>query len=167
MSLAKIVSWLDKITRSPSIIFHQIGGYFLAGMMILTAVDVLLRNTINKPIVGTLDFTEFMMAVMVTSGLAYVALLKDNINADVLIAHLSRRAKIVLNMFTDIISLAIVALMMWQSFMNMTATQGFGLAASITKIPIFPFMGIVGLGFALLTLVLIRNFLELFLEVRK
>jgi TRAP-type transport system small permease protein len=167
MSMARIVGLLDKITRGPSEIFQKIGGYFLAGMMFLTAADVLLRNSLNKPILGALDLTEFMMAIMVTSGLAYVAITKNNINADVFITHLSGRPKIVLNIFTDLISLVIVVLMMWQSFANMNSTLGFGLESSIMKIPIFPFMGIVGFGFALLTLVLIRNFLELFMEVRK
>jgi TRAP-type C4-dicarboxylate transport system permease small subunit len=162
MWVNKVVKVFDVILAHPSTIFHKIGGWILAGLMILTAFDVLGRNLLNMPIVGTFDLTELMMSVMVTSGMAHVALTKSQIKADVLVVRLPLSTQKVLHVITEIASLIIVVLMMIYSFTNMIDTFGYQMKTGTLYINVYPFMGIVGFGFIMVTLVIIRNLFEVF-----
>lgn len=49
-----------------------ISAIFLASMMVLTFVDVVGRYVFNKPIFGSIEMIQFMLAITVFSGLALV-----------------------------------------------------------------------------------------------
>jgi TRAP-type C4-dicarboxylate transport system permease small subunit len=159
--LSNIVRVLDKVIRPPSLVFHKIGGWLLLVMMLLTAADVFSRNVLNNAILGTIDLTEFMMAIMVTSGLAYVGVLKQHICADVLVTRLPSRPKRIIFLFTDFLGFGLMVLVSWRTFINMKNVYNLGLASNILYIPVYPFVAVVGVGAILLALVLLKDFLEL------
>jgi TRAP-type C4-dicarboxylate transport system permease small subunit len=161
------LNFIDIVFRPVSIISWKAGGWALAGMMVITAGDVFFRSVFNHPIRGTIDITECLMPILTSSGLAYVAITKSHINADVLFRFLSRRVQLVLNIFTGFFSFVFSALVSWQSFVNMRAEAGFGVTTGVLPIPIYPFVGIVAYSMLLLTGVLLRDLLELLLELKR
>jgi TRAP-type transport system small permease protein len=161
MWLGQTAGLLGSLVKPISWVFQKIGGIILALMMILTTLDVILRDTINKPITGTFDLTEYMMAIMVSFGLAYCAILKGHINADVVIVHLKPRVRIILETITTFLSLVFISAVTWQLFVHMKAEMVFGLKSSVLPIPVFPFVGVVGVGMALFSLVLLKDLLLL------
>lgn len=167
MWLSKVVNLLDKVARLPSQVFYRVGGAAIVLMMLLTAVDVILRNLVNRPMIGSFDLMEYMMAVLVASGLAYVAISKANISADVLFTRLSRRTQTFINIITSFLSFGLVCLVAWQTFAEMKSTRDLGLTSAVLLIPVFPFVAVTAFGIALLALVLLKDFFEFLLEVKR
>ena len=158
---------IDILFRPLSIIYWKAGGWALAGMMAVTAVDVFLRSAFNHPIKGSVDITECLMPVLTTSGLAYVTITKNHINADIIIRRLSQRKQLFLNAITDVLSFAFCLLVSWQSFINMKAISIQGVTTGVLPIPKYPFVGVVGFGMLLITAMLLKDLLELIRELKK
>jgi TRAP-type C4-dicarboxylate transport system permease small subunit len=165
--LRRVIVLLERMIGPPSLVFHKIGGWFLAAMMVLTAMDVTLRNVFNFPIFGSYDLSEFMLAIVLTSGLAYCAVLKGHVNADVIITKLPEPTRLVINTVTGFMSMGLVVLISWQTFQNMINVRAYGVTSGSLLIPVFPFVAVTGLAMVLLALVLLKDFLELVRQVAK
>jgi TRAP-type transport system small permease protein len=152
---------LTGMLRPLTLGIYVFGGVALTMMMLIVGVDVFSRDVFNVSITGAFELTELMMGLVVSCGLAYCAMMKRHISADVLVSRLPERAKSVTKAVTAFISLGVTTLITWQCFVNMKATIGFGINSSILHIPIFPFIGVAGLGFGLFTLILLKDFLEI------
>jgi TRAP-type transport system small permease protein len=158
---------LDRILEKPATVFHKVGGWVLALMMMLTAGDVFLRNVFNKPILGAFEITECLMTVVVASGLAYVTVTKSQIRVEVLFNRLPQRAQKVLTVITDFLGLGFCILLSWQSFVYMKAEYDSNTRMGALLIPTSPFIAVVALGWILLAAVLLKDFLILIRELRK
>jgi TRAP-type C4-dicarboxylate transport system permease small subunit len=158
---------VGRILEIPAVWLHRFGGWVLAAMMLLTAGDVFLRNVFNRPVLGAFEITECMMSLMVASGLAYVTVTKSQIRVDVLFGRLPRRAQMVLTVITDGLGLCLCALLSWRSFAYMIAEYESDTRAGVLLIPTFPFITVVALGWLLLAIVLLKDFVELIKELKK
>lgn len=159
--------WLSRLAGrikgflSPAVkIMHSAGAGVLLAMMLLTASDVTLRYIFNRPILGSLDLTEYMMAIVVSFSLAYCALEKGHVKVDIIVSNFPRRVQAIFDCFTNLFSLFLLILITWQSLANMWLLYKSGLKSTVLLIPRFPFAGLVFLGCAFFTLVLLVNFLE-------
>lgn len=162
-----IENGIDILFRPLSIVYWKAGGWALAGMMIITASDVFLRSIFNQPIKGSVDITECLMPILTTSGLAYVTIKKDHINADLLVLRLPLRVQLIINIVTDILSFIFCFLVSWQSFLNTKAMSHLGVTTGVLPIPKYPFVGVVGFGMLLITAMLLKDLLALFRELKK
>lgn len=168
MWFCKAINRLNKIIRPAGKIFHILGSGVLALMMFLTAGDVTLRYIFNRPIVGAFDLTEYMMAIMVSFGLAYCALMKGHVSVDLVVSRFPKRVQAVIDAVTGLLSLGLFSIITWQCFVNVKLQYSSGFTSTVLLIPVFPFAGLVGIGSAMLTLVLLTDLLEtLSLMVKK
>jgi TRAP-type C4-dicarboxylate transport system permease small subunit len=158
---------LDRILEKPAIVFHKVGGWALAVMMVLTAGDVFLRNVFNRPILGAFEITESLMTIVVASGLAYVTVTKSQIRVEVLHSRLPQRTQQVFTVITDFFSLGFCILLSWQSFVYMEKAYESGVKWGVLLIPTYPFIAVVALGMILLAAVLLKDFLKLIQELKK
>lgn len=158
---------LERIIRKPAVVFHRVGGWAVAAMMMLTAGDVFLRNVFNRPILGAFEITECLMTIVVASGFAYVTVTKSQIRVEVLFDRLPHPVQKVLTIITDFLALGFCILLSWQSFVYMKAAYESGIKMGALLIPTFPFIGIVALGWLLLAAALLRDFVELIRELKK
>src|SRR5215211_2655661 len=70
------LKWIDRF----SAFLAAVGGLCTAALMINIAVDVILRNTVNHPLEGTLDLTQFVwMPSLVALGLGYALVRGEHI----------------------------------------------------------------------------------------
>ena len=139
---------------------HSAGTGILALMMFLTATDVSLRYLFNRPILGSYELVEYMMAILVAFTIAYCALERGHVNIELLISRLPQRAQSVVNSFTGLISLGLFSLIAWRSFLQARILYFAGSTSSALHIPQFPFVIITSVGFGLLSLVVLIQFLE-------
>lgn len=160
MWLNKGIDWLNKVLRPAGTVLHSVGVGILALMMFLTASDVILRYVFNRPIVGAFDLTEYMMAIVVAFGLAYCAMMKGHVRVDLIVERLPQRAQAVIDSVTGLLSLGLFSLITWQCFLNVKLQFASGVTSTVLLIPVFPFVGMVGIGSALLSLMLLIDFLE-------
>jgi TRAP-type C4-dicarboxylate transport system permease small subunit len=168
MWLSKAADSLNKLVHPAVRALHGAGVAVLAVMMVLTAGDVTLRYVFNRPIVGSLDLTEYMMAIVVSFSLAYCAFLKGHVRVDLIVSHLPQRVQAVIDSITGLLGVILFSVITWQGFVYMGILVDTGLKSTVLLVPRFPFAGLVCLGSAFLTLVLLANFLEFLSEaVRK
>jgi TRAP-type C4-dicarboxylate transport system permease small subunit len=160
MWLSRIAASLNKLVHPAARVLHSAGVGVLALLMLLTAGDVTLRYIFNRPIIGSYDLTEYMMAIVVSFGLAYCAFLKGHVRVDLVICHFPQRLQAAIDSITSLLSIILFSLITWQAYVYMKLLFDSGLESTVLLIPRFPFAGLVCLGSAFLTIVLLANFLE-------
>ena len=160
MWLSKAADLLSRVVRTASEALHSVGITVLGLMMLLTAADVTLRYVFDRPVTGSYDLTVYMMAIVVAFGLAYCAVMKGHVRVELVVSRLPQRAQAILNSITCLVGLGLFSLITWQCFVNMKLLFASKLTSSVLLIPVFPFAGLVGIGSAFLTLVLLTDFLD-------
>ncbi|HUU65585.1 MAG TPA: TRAP transporter small permease [Dehalococcoidales bacterium] len=160
MWLSKLAETVNRLVHPAVAVLHGAGVGVLAAIMVLTASDVILRYVFNRPIVGSFDLTEYMMAIVVSFSLAYCAFFKGHVSVDIVVSRLPRRAQAVIDGITGLLGIILFSLITWQSFVYMKLLFDSGLKSTVLLIPRFPFAGLVCLGSAFLTVVLVADFLE-------
>ncbi|MEW6669584.1 MAG: TRAP transporter small permease [Thermodesulfobacteriota bacterium] len=159
-SIGKAIDCLNMVLRPAGTVLHSIGVGVLALMMFLTAADVILRYLFNRPIVGAFDLTEYMMTILISFGLAYCAMMKGHVTVDLIVSRLPQRVQAVIDCVTGLLSLGLFSLISWQCFVNVKLLYASGVTSTVLLIPVFPFVGVIGIGSAMLTLILLTDFLE-------
>ena len=167
MWLRKAADALSKVIRPLSGVIYSVGLGVLAALMFMTAADVILRYLFNRPIAGTFDITMFMMAILVSFGLAYCAIKKGHVRVDLVVEHLPKRAQAIIDSITGLFAVGLFALITWQSAFYVMTLWSSGVKSMELVVPFYPYAGMVALGSACLTIVLIVDFLEFLSEAIK
>ena len=94
---------------------HRVGAAALAGMMLLTVADVVLRS-LRHPIVGTYELVGFLGAVAIGFSLPQTSLDKGQVLMDFLTRRLPPGAGRALGALTRAIGAGLFALIAWNLF---------------------------------------------------
>ena len=158
MWLNSIASFLNKIAYPISRAISRVGAGILALMMFLTAMDVLLRYFLNRPISGALALTQYMMVVIVVSGLGYCTVEKGHVRVEVFIERFPLKTQTILNVITSLLSLGLFVLITRQAVVYTGLLLDANLTSPVLFIPTFPFAIILALGTAVFCLALFAEF---------
>ncbi|MFH1647795.1 MAG: TRAP transporter small permease [Chloroflexota bacterium] len=167
MWLDKIADAIYKIAVPFSKVLLVLGGFCLAVMMFLTTSDVTLRYFFNRPISGAFDITEYMMAVVFAFGLPYCIINKGHVRVDMLTRRFSEKAQAVINTLTTPLGLGLFTLIAWQSIEFMKIQFDSHIVSSVLKIPQYPFVGLLFIGYAGFAVVLLADLLRLISAVTR
>ena len=63
--MTKAIHFLDRLNRYIVACLRFVAMTVLAGMMFLTAADVILRYIFNRPVTGAYELIEFLMAILI------------------------------------------------------------------------------------------------------
>lgn len=165
MVLKKAIDFLNRLNRLLIFFVKHIALWILAGMMFLTFVDVLSRYFFNSPVLGAPELIEFMMAIVVTFSVVYCAYKKSHINVDLIIVSLPDRVRTWLDCITSFMTLILFILIAWQAFILIADEYSSRLTSPVLYIPVYPFIAAVAVGFVVICLVLLSEFLSNLLEV--
>ena len=160
MWLDKFVHIIDVAARVSAKVTNIIAAGFLFILMLFTCSDVLLRYLFNKPILGSIEITEFIMAIIVSFSLANCALQKGHVRVDLLGSRLSERAQIVMNSLAYFAFLGLFALITWRIVPRAMEMMEFNQVGLISRIPVPPFVLLVAVGTAVLCIVQLKNLLD-------
>ena len=124
----------------------------LAGMMMLTVTDVVLRAFFNRPIRGTFELIELLLAATFFLALPAAFLRNENIVVDV-IDRIAPRRVTVLKRFAELLAIVIIAIMAWQGWKAALDTLVFNDVTADLELPriwywIPVLAGLIGSGFA-------------------
>jgi TRAP-type C4-dicarboxylate transport system permease small subunit len=125
------------------------GMLFAIPLMLLTVADVVGRSFFNKPIPGSFELSEYMLATIVLLGAAYTQQVKGHVGVDFLTRRLGARAQAALQALTTAAALAVVAVMIWQGFLDASQERA---VSDQLRIPQWPFKMLVAVGGAVLWL---------------
>lgn len=165
--LSRFGGFLDKAITPVSRFLHGIGQFILILMVLITVVDVFLRYVFNKPIVGSYELTEFMMAILVFGSLGYTMAVKGHVCVDLVTNQLSKRAQAIVECITCMLAFLLFGISTWRNVLHaVTAWQRNDVSGEL-YIPVSPFIFFVAVGIAVLALVLFVQFLQSLAEAAK
>ena len=146
--------------RSLSRIMNAVACGVLMLMMLLTVSDVLLRSLLRRPILGTTELTENMMACLAFLALAWCAVERQHLKVDLVMMMFPPRVQAVVDALTMLAGLCLVGLITWRSFLEAGAMKDLNIESSLLRIPAYPFYYVMAVGFALLCLVMVMQWIE-------
>lgn len=87
----------------------EAGGYVAGAVSVLLtaliAIAVIARRVFNSPLLITEEISGYMMVAIVFLGLAYTMKMESHVRADILLSHVPRRARAVLETIATVIAL--------------------------------------------------------------
>lgn len=106
-------------------VFGALGALCVVAMMLLTVADVLLRNLTGRPIHGTFEMVELLLAGAVFLALPAAFLRDEHIVVDI-VDYRAPRAVPLLRRLAGVAAIAILATMLWQAVLAAHDTWVFG-----------------------------------------
>jgi TRAP-type C4-dicarboxylate transport system permease small subunit len=137
------------------------GMFLLIPLMLLTSTEVVSRKLWNQPIPGTLELSSYMLSVFILLGIAYTQQAKGHVKVTMLTTRLPRRARLLLEMLTTLLSLFIICVLAWQGWVVGIEEKT---VSDMLRIPQMPFKMLVSVGAFMLALELILDFIDSGLE---
>lgn len=138
-----------------------LGAAALIAMMLLTTADVIGRYFFNKPVLGALEITEFLVLILIFSFLAHTQAQKGHVAVDLLFQHLPKSMRYVVDIINHLLCLGLMALICYMSFHRAFEIKAFGEATNNLGIVKYPFAFFVVFGCAVLCIEYVRNLLDL------
>lgn len=115
-----------------------IGATVLFAMMMLTAVDVVGRYLLNRPVPGAFEVTEMMLAALIYCGLPLVSQRREHIVIDTFDYLMSRRVKRGLDMTAEVLCSATLFGLAWLVFGRAARVAQYGDTTTVLKLPLAP-----------------------------
>ena len=165
--LHKKAGAVEKGIQNTSNILSFIGMGMLLVLMVLGTADVIGRYLFNKPITGTLEISEILMAGMVFFGWPYTQAVMGHVRVDLIVSRFPRRAQALTDFISTLLALALFSLIVWRGIETAISYWHSNRTIDILYIPIFPFQLFVPFGAFFLCLVLIIQLLHSIAEMRK
>jgi TRAP-type transport system small permease protein len=134
-------------------------------MMFLTVVDVVGRYFFNRPVTGSYELIQFMMAILVSFGISYTAVEKGHVGVDLLTVKLTAKTRAIIACVTNLVGLALFALITWQGLLQARTLWSSGATSASLLIPVYPFIYLFCLGTLMFCLVIVKDFVESVTEV--
>jgi TRAP-type C4-dicarboxylate transport system permease small subunit len=141
-----------------------IGMAMIIPLMLLTFADVMLRGFFNKPIPGTFELSQYILAIFILLGAAYTQQVKGHVGVDFVTSRLSPRLRVACEIITTLLSLFIIAIVVWQGWVEGTTEKG---VSDQLRIPQYPFRVLVSVGGFLLWLELLIDLFGAFGKLRR
>jgi len=130
--LGKIKKWVQKLNRFVA----GVSGFFLIPLMLITAIDVVGRDVFNHPIPGTVELSQYMLAVFILLGLAYTQQVKAHVAVSIITSHLNDHAQLILNIITTLLCLFISFVLVWQGWVVGIEEKA---VSDMLRVPQYPF----------------------------
>lgn len=150
---------LDRFIEMLSWRISQAAQFALLGVMVLIVANIIVRNP-WRPIPGTVEMVEILGAIILGLGVAYCQQKKGHIFVGVLVNRLSERKQALVDSITHVIALFFIGLLAWQMMNYAGSMLARGYTTGHLEIPIAPFIYLVGVGFIMLALIMLKDFLK-------
>jgi len=150
---------LNKLIAGMIVVLKWIGSMTLAIMMFLTAVDVVCRYILNRPILGSMELVEYMMAVAIPFSVAYCAFCKAHVAVDFIFDHFPKLVQKIIAFPIKILTLLLVLVITWQSYLNIIETYESKMTSAVLLIVSYPFVIPMAVGMGVFSLILFNDLL--------
>ena len=92
-----------------------LGALLIVAMMLVTAIDVALRELFNNPLLGAFEVMEFMMAGVIFLGLAHLQRQGGHIALDFVVARMSPTMQRCFSLFGHLLALSVFLAISWRT----------------------------------------------------
>ena len=125
---------MTRWSEAVSALCAWVAAAFLAGMMLLTVADVVLRAIVNRPIRGTYELVELLLCATFFVALPGVFLRDDHIVVDSIDRYVPRAVPW-LRRAAGVVAVIMLALMVWQGAIAARDAWSFGDVTSDLAMP--------------------------------
>ena len=146
-----VTTGINSVSRATNIVAMTV----LVAMMLLTVADVAMRYAFRKPILGSLELSEYMMVCVVFLALPWCAALGRQVKVDLVVARFKPRMQAVVDSLTILFSLVVGVIITWRSLTESLTLLQYNKVSSLLYIPTYIFYLIMSAGFTILCLVII------------
>lgn len=132
-------------------------------MVVITILDVFLKNIFLAPIPGALEITRMMMVCM---SPAFVTVLMHNrhVSVGLIVDQLGRKGQVAFDVFGYLATAALLCLMCYQGFVMMLRRMAEGQVYTSLKMPTWPFWLIFALSLGLFALAVIAKLMIIIMD---
>jgi TRAP-type C4-dicarboxylate transport system permease small subunit len=134
-------------------------GFSLVAMVMVTVGEMVLRM-FGRPMAGTVETIGWLAAVTTAFALGYTQVHQGHVSIDLLTTRLGSRSQVVVSMLVNLISAALFVIMTWNVFRYAGLLRETGSLSETMKVIVYPWVYLVSLGCAGLTLALVVDFLK-------
>jgi TRAP-type C4-dicarboxylate transport system permease small subunit len=138
-----------------------VGGVSLLAITLLATMNVALRM-FQVPVSGSYEVVSFLGAIVTAGALGYTQKRKDHIVVDILSDKFPSKVKRVLDRVSYLLILVFFSIVSWQTFVYGKRLMRTGELSETLKIAYYPFVFLVGIGFAVLALTSFLDLIETF-----
>jgi len=128
-----ILRWIEQILRALTVL----AAVALAAMVLIVVADVLRANVLHRPIMGTIDLVQGLLAFIVFLGLPQIVFIEGNITVDVIDHFVGKGAVRLLRASGGLMAFIYLGLLLWHMFQPAFDTYRFGDITADLKIPVF------------------------------
>jgi TRAP-type C4-dicarboxylate transport system permease small subunit len=142
-----------------------LGGWVIVLLMAYTVIDVVARYIFNAPFSGSLEITEFAMAVIVFLGIAYCGWVGGHVAVDILERPLESPRLRLLPVLLTLVGGVLFAAIAW-----LTAAEALSTTHRVSNMmrwPHYPFQLAVAFGSAMYAVVLFIQAIRLLCKARE
>jgi TRAP-type C4-dicarboxylate transport system permease small subunit len=141
----------------------------LGVILVLAIADIVGRVVFLRPIEGVVELIGMLMVVIGFLGLGYCQLVKGNVLIDIITSRFKERGQAVFNIFSYLICIAICSLITWQGGIRAWAYifKKVGQYTVIMHILFWPFMMLMAISFAWVTVIFILDLIQAIKKVVK
>jgi TRAP-type C4-dicarboxylate transport system permease small subunit len=154
------MKYLESINIFLNRILLILGGIAVILLMSLATINVVLR-IFHIPYSGTYEMVSFLGAIVIAFALGYTQKRKDHIVVDILTERFSKQTNKILSIVSYGITMVFFAVVSWQIFVFGMKIWKSGEVSETLKIVYHPFIFSVSIGFAVLSLTIIIDFLKI------
>lgn len=154
-----LIGYLDRIN-----IYINKGLAWIAGLSLLLMILLVVGNALSrafyKPFIGTTELVAWLAAVALAFGLGFTQLQQGYVEIDAVVEYFPAGLQRLLKSIMLLLSTCFFSLVSWKMVSYALNVAENGNLSETMKIPFYPLIYLVALGFAGLTLALFTDFLK-------
>lgn len=153
---------MDRIERALGAVtkyFDYVSRIAIFALMALVTINVILRYVWTS-ISGTYDYVQLITAVAIGAAIAYTAYERGNIEIEMLMDRFPKRVQAIMASVMSFIALLFFVMATWRLVVLGRDMQAAGETTMTAYVPFAPFLYFIAVGFALMILALIAQFMR-------
>lgn len=154
-----MMKYLDAFNDFLNKILIILGGIAVMALMLLATGNVVLR-IFSMPYRGAYEIVSFLGAVVIAFALGFTQKTKSNIVVDILTERFSKELQVVIDKIADLIIMIFFGIACWQIYVWGIKICDSREVSETLKIPFYPFVFAVAIGFAVLSFTAFVDFLK-------
>jgi len=136
-----------------------LGAACLAGMMLLTCVDVVGR-AFGHPVFGSVEIVGFMATLAVVMAMPYTHQVQGHIGVEIIVRLFSEKTQIIIDICTGVISLILFAVVTWRMTVYADTMQASGEVSMNLELPEHVVIYATSFCLLIFTLIILRDIIN-------
>jgi TRAP-type C4-dicarboxylate transport system permease small subunit len=136
-----------------------VAGVSLVAMVLVTVGEMVFRM-FGKPMAGTVETIGWLAAVTTALALGYTQIHQGHVSIDLFTRRLGPLLQVMVSMLVYLASTVLFVIVTWNVFRHAGVLRETGSLSETMKVIVYPWVYLVSLGCAGLTLALILDFLK-------